>query len=201
MAGRSKVGVFIAVLGIALVSAVPTVMASSAPKSLVSSFHRAMIGTQNSDVWFADDGCTGGSRRQDPLLVTPPVGVTESACETRVGVPIVVVAAAVTCFDLPAADAKAECDGIWNDEALILVSAAVSVDGVDMVLRHDEIAGTASIPTDSVFGVGAGPTAMYGISESVIVRGLTPGEHTIHASFEFADGFAADTMFTITVGL
>lgn len=200
MAGRSKVGVFITVLGVAMVSAVPTVMASSSPKSLVSSFHQAIIGTQNSDPWFIDDGCTGGSRPQDPLLVTPVVDGATSACTARMGVPVVVVPAAVTCFDLPAADAKAECDQLWNDEATRLVSAAVSVDGVEMALRHDEITGTALIPADSVFGLAAGPTAMYGIGESVIVRGLTPGKHTIQASFEFADGFAADTTFTITVG-
>jgi hypothetical protein len=203
-AGRRNVGVFITVLGVAMVSAVPTAFASSAPRALVSSFHRAILGAPSSDVWFADDGCTGGSRPQDPLLVTPVEELAESACTARVGVPIVVVPASITCFDLPPPDAKAECEQVWNDEAGKLLTAAASVDGVDMVLRHSEIAGSAFIPLDGFlsvfFGFEPGPTAMYGISESVIVRGLTPGTHTIEASFEFADGFAADTTFTITIG-
>jgi hypothetical protein len=195
MAVRSRVRVFVGVVGVVMAIVVPSVSASSSPQSLLTSMHQAIAGVEEDDFWFVDDGCFGGTRPQDPLLVTP-VGGTAS-CSVRVGVPIVVLPAGITCWEETVAIAKEQCDEAWSDDELL--TASVSVDGVEIALRFDVVTGTVTVPEDSPLGVPPGTFEFYGISESAIVRGLTPGTHVIEASFEYASGFAATQSFTITV--
>jgi hypothetical protein len=74
MTVRSRVRVFVGVVGVVMAMVVPSASASSSPQSLLTSMHQAIAGVQADDFWFVDDGCFGGTRPQDPLLVTPVGG-------------------------------------------------------------------------------------------------------------------------------
>lgn len=169
---------------------------------LVNSYHRALMGTTESDPWIFDDGCTGGSSAHDPAFMLVPIvdpPVAESSCSVRAGAPVVVVPAGVTCWLPTLKAAREECETIWNDESQILVKASVKVDGKAKKLYEFTVSGGFTFPEGAALDVPGTKVKYYGISEAVILRDLKPGVHTVKVAFEYADGFAGATTFKLVV--
>gem|GEM_PF-6707983 len=186
------------VAAVAVVAGWPSTAGATPAPRLAAGANEALLLATNADPWFLDDGCTGGSTPRDPLVVTP--AAPESSCTVRVGVPVVVLAAGLTCFLDTVEAVRDECEAGWADPEHVLVSAVAEVDGRPVALVEHRVGGSVTFPEDSALGAVAGAVSpWYAISRTAVVRGLRPGVHVVHASFSYADGFTGDTTFTITV--
>lgn len=197
--GRSVLAIVTVAVSIA---ALPGVVSAGRGPGLAEGFHRELIGMVDSDPFLFDDGCIGGTSRTDPLYVVVPFtdpATLESTCSARVGAPIFVAAAALSCWNTTAKAARDECETTWADPALALVDALVTVDGRPKRLSLDRVSGYLVFPEDAVLDVPGTATYFYGIGMSATLRSLSPGTHVIDVSFTFADGFNGATKFTITI--
>ena len=172
---------------------------AAAPASVFRGFAEAVITTTNADPWIGDDSCAGGTSRKDPLYIIAPGDTTTSTCTAVAGAPVVVVAAGFFCWEARQKEARDECTSGWDDPAAALVSATVDIDGHHLrVDRHDAV-GRVSF-SDSLFGESDGTVAAtYSIMQGAVVDSLGVGQHAVHLTFAYADGFTGDTTVTLTV--
>lgn len=171
---------------------------------LVNSFARAVVTTSESDPWLFDDGCTGGTSWRDPLHVLVPnsdPATLTSKCWAKKGVPIVIGPASYTCWQPTVKAAREECEAGWADPAFGLVKASVKIDGNRVRLSEYRVSGGFTMPADTLLDPPAAgqDLAYYGIFHGVIVDWLKVGRHTVKVAFEYADGFAGETTFTIWI--
>jgi hypothetical protein len=172
------------------------------PTALLKGYQRQLIGMTESDPWLFDDGCIGGTSKDDPLYMVVPStdpATTESACSVAKGARIVITAAGFTCWQPTLAGARDECETGWADPAQILQQASVTVDGKAKDLTLYRVSGRFTFPEGAILDVPGTDTVFYGITDAVIVHGLKPGVHQISVSFSFADGFEGATTFALTV--
>lgn len=184
------------------VGSLPGVASAGQAPNLLEGFHRQLIGMVDSDPWLFDDGCVGGTSAKDPLYVVVPStdpATATSACSARVGAPIVVAAASISCWDVTLELAREQCETAWADPAQSLLEASVTVDGRAKRLSLDRASGCLTFADGAVLDTPGTVSHFYGIGKSVTVRGLRRGTHVIDVSFAFADGFAGATTFTITI--
>ena len=169
---------------------------------LFNHFQRELIAMTESDQWLFTDGCIGGANKHDPLNIVVPStdpATTESACSVKKGAPIVISSAAFTCWEPTLKLARSECLEGWNDPAQKLLHDSVTVDGKAKRLTPYRVSGCLTFPEGAVLDTPGVVTQYFAIGRGVVVTGLKPGVHTIFVSFEYADGFAGATTFTITV--
>lgn len=184
------------------VGALPGLTSASNATRLVDGMQRALIGMTESDPWLFDDGCTGGKTAKDPVYMLVPnseTPTTQSKCTVRFGAPIVISAAAFTCWDVTLELATESCETAWADPAQALLDASVKVDGKVKRLYEFRVSGKLTFPEGAILDVPGTETNYHAITDAVIVTGLRPGVHTVNISFEFADGFAGQTTFKLTV--
>jgi hypothetical protein len=169
---------------------------------LLQGYQRQLIGMTEADPWLFDDGCVGGSSKDDPfymLVPQPDVPSTESACTVSDDARIVVSAAGFTCWQPTLAGAREECETAWNDPAQHLLRASVTIDGKAKRLTEYRVSGHFTFPDGAILDVPGTQSEFYGITAAVIVHGLHEGVHEVSISFEFADGFQGATTFALTV--
>jgi hypothetical protein len=172
------------------------------PTALVKGYHRQLIGMTESDPWFFDDGCIGGTSKEDPLYMvvpSPDPPTTESACSVTKGARIVITAASLTCWQPTLKQARDECEELWADPAAVLQQASVTIDGKAQDLTLSRVSDRFTFPDGAIFDTAGLKTVYYGITEAVIVHGLNPGLHQVSVSFSYADGFEGATNFALTV--
>jgi hypothetical protein len=172
------------------------------PTALMNGYHRQLLGMTEDDPWFFDDGCIGGSSKDDPLYMLVPITdppTAESACSVSKGAPIVITAAGFTCWQPTLEAARDECEAGWADPALALQQASVTIDGKEKKLSLSRVSGRFTFPDGAVLDVPGTETVYYGIASAAIVHGLNPGVHQVSVSFLYADGFEGATTFALTV--
>ena len=211
---RTIVGVAAAVLAIAVtpVAAVAdsgsghSVSSNSgskhSPTALLQGYQRQLLGMTESDPWLFDDGCVGGTSKDDPLYVVVPgtdPATTESTCSVSRDARVVVATGGFTCWQPTLSGAKDECETGWADPAQILQQASVSIDGKPQKLTTYRVSDSFTFPDGAILDVAGLDTMFYGITVATVVHGLNPGVHTVDVSFSFADGFAGATTFALTV--
>ena len=155
-----------------------------------------------SDPWFFDDGCIGGTSKDDPLYMLVPSTdppTSESACSVSDDAPIVITAAGITCWLPTLTAARDECETAWADPTTVLQQASVTIDGKAKKLSLSRVSGDFTFPDGAVFDVPGTETEYYGIASAVIVHGLNPGVHQVSVAFLYADGFQGATTFALTV--
>ena len=172
------------------------------PTALLEGYQRQLLGMTESDPWLFDDGCVGGTSKDDPLYMVVPgtdPATTESACSVSKDARIVVTTGGFTCWQPTLSGAKDECETAWADPAQILQQASVSIDGKPQKLTTYRVSDSFTFPDGAILDVAGLDTMFYGITVAAIVHGLKPGVHTVDVSFSFADGFAGATTFALTV--
>jgi hypothetical protein len=194
--------IFVGALAPLLMVAMFPVSASAANRErLVAGYQEKLLGMTDTDQFLFDDGCVGGTSSHDPLFMVVPLTdppSAQGACTARTGAPIFANAAGVTCWQPTAEAARDECEAVWADPAAVLVNASVTVDGRAQRLELTRVNGTFTFPPDAILDVGS-DTFYYGISLGVELHGLNPGMHQVSISFEYADGFAGATTFSVTI--
>jgi hypothetical protein len=172
------------------------------PTALLKGYQRQLLGVSESDPWFFDDGCVGGTSKDDPFYMLVPStdpATSESACSVTKDARIVITAAGFTCWQPTLSAAKDECETGWADPAQILQQASVSIDGKPQQLTTYRVSDSFTFPEGAILDVAGLDTEYYGITSAAIVHGLKPGVHTVDVSFSYADGFAGATTFALTV--
>ena len=155
-----------------------------------------------SDQFLFDDGCVGGTSKNDPLYITVPLTdppTAEAACTVSKDARIVITAAGFTCWQPTLSVAREECETGWADPAQSLQEASVTIDGKVQKLTTYRVSDRFTFPDGAVLDVPGTKTKYYGISVATIVHGLKRGVHEVSVSFSFADGFAGATTFALTV--
>jgi hypothetical protein len=172
------------------------------PTALMKGYQRQLLGMTEGDPWLFDDGCIGGSSKDDPLYMLVPLTdppTTESQCSVSKGARVVIAAAGFTCWQPTLKAARDECEAGWADPASALQQASVTIDGYEKKLSLTRVSGRFTFPDGAVLDVAGTETVYYGITSAAIVHGLNPGVHQISVSFSYADGFEGATTFALTV--
>jgi len=172
------------------------------PSALLEGYHEQILSMVESDQFLFDDGCVGGTSKNDPLYMvvpsTDPPSAT-SACTVSKDARIVITAAALTCWQPTRKAARDECEAAWADPALALQQASVTIDGKAQKLSLDRVSDRFTFPDGAILDLPGTKTVYYGITSAVIVHGLKRGVHEVGVSFLYADGFEGSTTFTLTV--
>ena len=172
------------------------------PTGLLEGYQRQLLGMTEADPWLFDDGCVGGTSKNDPLYMVVPStdpATTDSACSVSKGATIVITTGGFTCWQPTLSGAKDECETAWADPAQILQQASVTIDGKSKQLTTYRVSDSFTFPDGAILDVPGVETIFYGITAAAIVHGLKPGVHQVNVSFSFADGFAGATTFALTV--
>ncbi len=122
----------------------------------MNGYQRQLLGMTESDPWFFDDGCIGGSSKDDPLYMLVPITdppTTESACSVSKGARIVIIAAGFTCWQPTLKAARDECEAGWADPATALQQASVTIDGKEKKLSLSRVSGRFTFPDGAVLDV------------------------------------------------
>ena len=172
------------------------------PTALMNGYHRQLIGMTESDPWFFDDGCIGGTSKDDPLYMVVPSTdppTSESACSVSDDARIVITAAGLTCWQPTLTAARDECEAAWADPTTVLVQASVTIDGKAKKLSLFAGVRKPHIPRwRSLRCPGHRDRVLRHRVGSHRAR-AQPGVHQVSVAFLYADGFEGATTFALTV--
>jgi hypothetical protein len=210
------------VLGVALVLCIAPVAASKPPGGAVIAPVHSAAGMTGGELlgqsWatefesapgaFVGECLPLGKKAGKVVFPIPDENLT-SFCAVKPGTPVF-IAPGSECSDVEedpffGADAAAQrACALEFDEALF-VSAELSVDGgrpVNLLTPRFELFSpqmTVDLPEDNVFGIPAQTATFVAHGWGAIVRGLSPGEHTIFIHVVDSDGGETTAPLTIDV--
>jgi hypothetical protein len=157
-----------------------------------------LLGNYGPDCYFAQTGNVG--------LALATAATTELACEVPAGMQLFVITSGAECSTLEPPPFYGEneeelraCAKSWGP-----VDLQVSIDDVSVQNLGDYLVTSPlyqfTVPDDNILGVPAGSVGQsvsYG--HALMLKPLTPGQHTILIYCVYPDGFVVDATFHITV--